>query len=197
MKKTLTIIALSLIGVIIITTFVLGFTNANFAQINVDSATQITIYKDGKTSVYYKNDRDGIATNTATTFDELTNLYNKQSKVSILTALFTGAYSTKASIENENTTISNKTNSGYWLVFSFDEAQTLKLNGKDYVDTTKTSTDPVTFERVALQITNTEGMQLVTAYICETTGATQATYTFSIYANQTALYNYIADLDIA
>lgn len=195
MKKTLTIVALSLIGLIIIATIVLGFVNTNFAQINIDNATSVTLYKDGKVNTYYKND-DGVATNTAQQYKEIADLYNKESKVSILTALFTGAYSTKADIVNENTTISNKISSGYWLVFEFDEEQTLKLNGKEYVDSTSTSSDPVTFTKVVLQVTNTQGMQLVTAYICESSSASQATYTMSIYANQTALYEYINDAEI-
>ena len=190
MKKTLTIVALSLIGLIIIATIVLGFVNTNFAQINIDNATSVTLYKDGKANTYYKND-DGVATNTAQQYKEIADLYNKESKVSILTALFTGAYSTKADIVNENTTISNKISSEYWLVFEFDEEQTLKLNGKEYIDSTSTSSDPVTFTKVVLQVTNTQGMQLVTAYICESSSASQATYTMSIYANQTTLYEYI------
>ena len=196
MKKTLTIVALSLIGLIIIATIVLGFVNTNFAQINIDNATSVTVYKDGKDSKFYKND-DKVGSDTATQYKEIADLYNKESKVSILTALFTGAYSTKANIVNEYTTISNKTSSGYWLIFEFDEEQTLKLNGKEYVDSTSTSSDPVTFTKVVLQVTNTQGMQLVTAYICESSSSEQADYTMSIYANQTALYEYINNAEIS
>ncbi len=190
MKKALTISALCFIAAIVITTIVLGFVNTNFAQFSVEQSVSVEVWKNNKNQLFYKD------TNTDE-FNEIVNLYNKESKISILTALFTGAYSVDANIENENTSMTNKITSGYWLVFKYDEAQTLKLDGENYKDKTSTSTDPIKFTKIYLQVTNTEGMSLVNAYVCDSTTTTTAKYTMSIYANQTALYNHITNLEIA
>lgn len=189
MKKALTISALCFIAAIVITTIVLGFVNTNFAQFSVQDCVKIEVLKNNKSQVYYQNED--------TEFDEIVDLYNKESKVSILTALFTGAYSVDADIDNDNTSMSNKISSGYWVVFKFDTAQTLTLNGEAYNDKTSSSSDPITFTKIYLQVTETEGMSLVNAYVCDSTTSTTAKYTMYIYANQTALYNYITNLEIA
>ena len=169
---------------------ILGFVNTNFAQFSVQESVSVEVWKNNKNQLFYKD------TNTDE-FNEIVNLYNKSSKVSILTALFTGAYSVDADIENENTSMTNKITSGYWLVFKFDEAQTLKLDGENYKDKTSSSTDPIKFSKIYLQVTNTEGMSIVNAYVCDSKTSTTAKYTMSIYADQTALYNYITNLEIA
>lgn len=192
MKKTLTIVALSLVALIIVTTITLGFINTNFDQLSVDKAVSVKIYKNGSYQTFYKNNDPANSTG----YNDVTKLYNNQSKISILAALFTGAYSAKASITAENTTMANKTSSGYWVSYIFDEAQTLKLNGKDYYDSGTTSDDPVSFVQMYLQVTETKGMELVYCYICETSNAVQARYTLTIYADQADLYDYINDLTV-
>ncbi len=187
MKKIITIVALSIIGVLIATTITLGFVNSNFKQINVDDAISVTVYKDNSTNVYYKTDGGE--------YNDLTDLYNKQSVQSVLVSLFTGAYSVDASVENESLTISNKVSSGYWLVYRFDDAQVLSIDGKEYEDKTQTSTQ-VTFTKFALEVTETNGMELVTIYIYSISYPTQTSHTVSVYADTSEIYNYINDLTI-
>lgn len=191
MKKVLTIVALSLVGLIVITTIVLGFINVSFEQVTINEAYSLTVYKNGDDQTYLKTDTD------TTVFNDLNNLFNKQSEQSILKSLFTGAFSVEAEVINEATTLSQnqKLNNGYWLVYKFDQEQTLKIDGEEYKDITQKE-QTVTYKKLAVSVVKTEDMELVTMYIFSTTASTTATHTIRVYANLASTYEYISNLEI-
>ena len=188
MKKILTIVALSLVGLLITTTIVLGFIPSDFSQVSVNEAVNVTVHNGSAFKVYY-NDTD------AEVFDNLVDLFEGQSKQSVLKSLFTGAYSNEASVKNEATSMTNKLTNGKWLVYKFDNAQTLYINGEEYEDKTQTVTTTVTYKKLAMSLTETEGMDEVTMYIFDSQNATTATHTITIYADLTATLEYIDTLE--
>lgn len=188
MKKILTIVALSLVGLLIVTTIVLGFIPSNFEQVSVSEAVSVTYHKGPAHQVYYKNTDTEV-------FEDLVELFEEQSKQSVLKSLFTGAYSNEASVKNEATSMTTKLTSGKWLVYRFDNAQTLYINGEKHED--KTQTDPtVTFKKLAMSVIETDGLQQVTMYIFDTPNATTSTHTITVYADLTATLEYINNLEI-
>ena len=189
MKKILTIVALSLVSLLIVTTIVLGFIPSDFSQLSVNEAVSVTYHKGAAHQVYYKN-------TDAEVFNDIVDLFEEQSKQSVLKSLFTGAYSNEASVKNEATSMTNKLTSGQWLVFKFDNAQTLYINGEEYEDKTHTTTTTVTYKKLAMSVIETEGLEKVTMYIFDSQNATTATHTITIYANLTATLEYIDNLEI-
>lgn len=189
MKKILTIVALSLVGLLVVTTIVLGFIPSNFAQVSINEAVSVTYHNGSASQIYYKN-------TDADTFNDLVELFDEQSKQSVLKSLFTGAYSNDPEVINETTSMSTKLTNGKWLVYRFDNAQTLYINGKEYEDKTQSTTTTVTFKKLALSVTETDGMELVTMYIFDTETTSTATHTVKIYADLTATLNYINNLEI-
>jgi hypothetical protein len=188
MKKILTIVALSLVGLLIVTTIVLGFIPSDFSQLSVTEAYKVTYHKGPQFQVLYKD------TN-ADEFNKLVDLFENQSEQSVLKSLFTGAYSNEPSVKNEATSMTTKLTSGKWLVYRFDNAQTLYINGEKHED--KTQTDPtVTFKKLAMSVIETDGLQEVTMYIFDTPNATTATHTITVYADLTATLEYINNLEI-
>ena len=189
MKKIITIVALCVVGVLVVTTMALGFINTSFAQVEIKDAISVTVHKGGsKTQIYYK-DTD------AEDFNKFVEMFNNQSEQSILKSLFTGAYSVEPEVINETTGMSSKLTSGYWLVYRFADAQTLKINGEEYVDKSQQNTT-VTYKKLALSVTETEGMELVTMYIFNNVDDANATHTVKVYADLAATYNYISGLEI-
>lgn len=190
MKKALTIVALSLVGILVITTIVLGFVTTSFEQVTISDAISVTVHKGTSTQIYYKDtDSDD--------YNKFVEMYNKQSKQSILKSLFTGAFSEKAEVINETTNnFSSKLTSGYWLIYNFDNEQILKIDGKEYVDKTQTTTTQVTYKKLAIYVVDTEDMDLVTMYIFDSKSSTSATHTIKVYADLSETYNYINDLEI-
>lgn len=189
MKKALTIVALSLVGILVITTIVLGFVTTSFEQVTISDAISVTVHKGTSTQIYYKDtDSDD--------YNKFVEMYNKQSKQSILKSLFTGAFSEKAEVINETTSMSSKLTSGYWLIYNFDNEQILKIDGKEYVDKTQTTTTQVTYKKLAIYIVDTEDMDLVTMYIFDSKSSTTASHTIKVYADLSETYNYINDLEI-
>jgi cell division protein YceG involved in septum cleavage len=189
MKKIITIVALCVVGVLVVTTMALGFINTSFAQVEISDAISVTVHKGGsKNQIYYK-DTD------AEYFNKFVEMFNTQSEQSILKSLFTGAYSIEPEVINETTGMSSKLTSGYWVVYRFADAQTLKIDGEEYVDKSQQDTK-VTYKKLALSVVETEGMKLVTMYIFNNVDDSNATHTIKVYADLTATYNYISDLEI-
>ena len=189
MKKILTIVALSLVGLLITTTIVLGFIPSDFSQLSVNEAVSVTYHKGTAHQVYYKN-------TDAEVFNDLVELFESQSEQSVLKSLFTGAYSNEPTVKNEATSMTTKLTNGKWLVYRFDNAQTLYINGVEYEDLTQTVTTTVTYTKLAVSITETEGLEEVTMYIFDTQTATTATHTITVYADLTATLEYLDTLEI-
>lgn len=189
MKKILTIVALCVIGVLVVTTMALGFINTDFAQVTINDAISVTVHKGGtKTQIYYK-DTD------AEEYNKFVSMFNTQSEQSVLKSLFTGAYSVEPEVVNETIGMTSKLTSGYWLVYRFETAQTLKIDGKEYEDKSSADTK-VTYKKLALSVTETEGMELVTMYIFSDVDSANSSHTVRVYANLAETYNYINNLEI-
>lgn len=186
MKKILTIVALSLVGLLVVTTIVLGFIPSNFAQVSVDNSHKAEVYVNNKYKTYYDYENSDV-------MDKLKDLFDEQSKQSVLKSLFTGAYSNDPEVINETTNMSTKLTSGNWIIYYFEEAQILYINGKEYEDKTQSTTTTVTFEKLALSVTETDGMELVTMYIFDTDNNT-ATHTLKVYADLTDTLSYVMSL---
>lgn len=188
MKKILTIVALSLVGLLVVTTIVLGFIPSNFAQVSVTEAVSLTYHNGSAHQIYYKGEDEE--------FDDLVELFEEQSKQSVLKSLFTGAYSNDADVVNETTSMTSKLTSGQWLVYRFDNAQTLYIDGEKYEDDTLGEENTVEYKKLALSVTETDGLQLVTMYIFDSKDATVSTHTVKVYADLTATISYINELEI-
>ena len=92
--------------------------------------------------------------------------------------------------------MTNKLTSGKWLVYEFENAQTLCINGVEYEDKTQTITTTVTYKKLAISLTNTEGLEEVTMYIFDTPTATTATHTITVYADLTDTLAYVENIEV-
>ena len=191
MKKILTIVALSLCGVIATVVLIMGIVKTDFNQLITNDATYINVYMNGNSNSY-NNDSDE--------FDELYKLYYKGTKEVVLSSLFQGAYSSDANAEinKSTTTLSSLTSSTSktYLKFHYADAKQVILNGEVYEDDTLTTTDKtVYYTDVLVEIAYSSVLTKVTAYIQNIDSYTSSTYQVSFVTNHVELYDYITELN--
>ena len=93
-------------------------------------------------------------------YDVFYEKYDNSMKQSFFASLFSGNLFYKNRIELISSKPSYK---GYKMAFTYATEQTVRLNGKDYADTTDTST-VLKFTRLYFDVVNTDGIQLVNMF---------------------------------
>lgn len=192
MKKILTIIALSLVGIIGAGVITLAFVKTNYGQLSTSNIEEIVVYY-------------GTENNTFTEEDEIYNTllekFDASNKETILSSLFQGAYSkdAKPAVEKLSWTFSTSTDTMY-LKFNFnsDNYPMIKVDGENYIDDTLTTDDQtVEYKSVYITVENTSTLTTVTAYFVQAENndtTTSSNYRITYVAHQEALYDYITEL---
>ena len=101
LTKVLTIVALCLFSAIAITAIVLAIVKRDYNQVVNSDVISIEVKKAGASNVYLKDDTEE---ENRTVFNDLLNKYYQETKESILSSLFQGAYSSDAEAEVVKTT---------------------------------------------------------------------------------------------
>lgn len=192
MKKTLSYIALGLIFVLAVVIIAFTFVEKNF-NINLENPYSINIISNGTPSESYFSDSN--VSENKEIYNKLLNEYNNSFKQKFMSSLFQGILTSNAKIERVNSSMST-IDSGTYLHFVYNDAQTLKLNGKvytyHYANSTATDTN-IQFKDVYVQVLDADSMSQINVYITKE-GNSNLTYKYVVYANQSALYDYITEL---
>lgn len=205
MKKVFSIIALSLVGILVVTTVVLAcVTTCFYTPINESYSSSIEtvrVYYNGTNyGTYRKGSTDGGAT-----FSKILKYQSTDAKQNVLISLFGGAYNFDSKITALKTgekTITLTTSGNNYLVFQVDGDPVLKFNGSPYyIDDDDTT---VTINYLIVTANNTtDSLKEITTYVVtgtntiteSTSSATvTASYKITSIARQKDLVNYISSL---
>lgn len=202
MKKIISIIVLSIVGLLVAATITLAIVPVSTYDA-VKGATQtskspdyITVYKNGKSNTYLPG-----AVNYETVSTNIKAKYEDSLKASILSSFFQGAMSYDEAVEKSTTSgIDNvlKTNGSVYVEFNWNEAQTLYFDGAEYKVTNNKTEKTVSFTSLAVEVKNTDAYEKVTVYVIDnsTSSSRVSNYKISTLAHQKDLYNYIISLEI-
>ncbi len=190
MKKTVSIIIITLVGLLVATTIVLAC--IPFKQYNIvkNDPNYVVVYKNSSAnSNLYESNTDE--------YKSIMDLYEKSLKQNILSTMFQGALGKKAELTKvDNLNISgvlDAENAGYFVEFAFDdEDKTLVWEGKDYTYKKNGRDELAKYDSIYLQVENTESFSKTTAYIVN-----DGKYAFKItsFARQAELNDYINKLE--
>lgn len=180
MNKSLTttlIVTFSLIGILILSTLIAGFTHKSFKP---EFATP--------NSISFKYDSGNLQSVNAdeAEFAKLNNAFENAFKKPNLTALFDGTASKKVVAENTNQTI---TTTGTLLRLNFNEKQTLKIGGEVY----KNNGVEVKYDVVYLAVTDIDGFRNVNMFLDDNNDNRAHCYVTTI-ANTGDLFDVIKEL---
>lgn len=192
MKKTLSYVALGLIFVLAVVIIAFTFVEKNF-NINLENPYSINIISNGTPSESYFSDSN--VSENKEIYNKLLSEYNNSFKQKVMSSLFQGILASNAKIERVNSSMST-IDSGTYLHFVYNDAQTLKLNGKVYTYhySNSTSTDTnIQYKDVYVQVLDADSMSQINVYVTKE-GNSNLTYKYVVYANQSALYDYITEL---
>lgn len=193
MKKTLSYVALGLIFVLAIVIIAFTFVEKNF-NINLENPYSISIRNNGTESESYFFDSD--VSENKEIYNKLLNEYNNSYKQKIMSSLFQGILASNARIERVNSSMST-IDSGTYLHFVYNDAQTLKLNGKVYTyhfPSPSTSIDTnIPYSEAYVQVLDSNSMSQINVYVSKV-GTSNLTYKYVVYANQGNLFDYITEL---
>jgi hypothetical protein len=186
MKKIIAIISGSLVAILLTVTIILACTQFTATNVVNSGAYSIEVYK-GSSTVALDIHKDYKE------YDEIMKKYNASLKENNLSSLFQGAKGWKAEVKPEEVTISNITSneSTYVLRFIYDEEQTLKLNGKNYID--EETDNEITYTCLYVVVNNSANYEDYKVYLANG-NATKSYYNVNLIAHQSGLYEYIGGL---
>ena len=194
MKKIIAIISGCLVAILLAVTITLACTKFTAASVVNDGAMSIRVYKGQSTETMEIH-------NTHENYAKLMNLYKASLKENTLASLFQGATGFDEEVVNEEVTLSTITankEGTYVLCFIYNEAQTLKLNGENYVnpnaDPDKGESTDVTYKALYVQVKNTANFTEYNVYLAETGTSTYSYFHVSLIAQQSELYAFVGEL---
>ena len=190
-KKIITIVALTLVVLLVTATIVLAVVPKQYydAVYRSTSATAdyIGVYSGGKGNTYDKNSDQ---------YAKVVELYKKSTKENLLLSIFEGSSKFKTSIESYTSNVYLNNSENTYVAFKFNEMQTLKYNDAAYKNT---SGNEVQFDVILVSVTNDGNyMQSVNVYIGKETSNTIVTPSYRIVtlAKQHELISYIDSLEL-
>lgn len=186
-KKIYSIIALSLVGVLLITTIVLSLIKKDFA---VDAS-----FSPLSINVYYNGEKENYTSDKAEYGKFIENV-KESFKINYLTALFQGKSGvnpkvyerTSNSIPGINADGTYSTATNTYVEFIYNTPQLIRENSKDY-----NNNGTKTYTSLFLQINNESGLKDVNVYYRNNSSFVYY-YTLTM-AQQSAVYDYIKTLN--
>ncbi len=187
MKKVLSIIALCLIAVLAGTIIVFSCVDKNY-NLNLTKPDYIQISVSGTTGESYYADGDSEH---KAVYDKVMSLYNDSYKQKIMSGIFSGVIFNKPVIANAGTTVTTVLNKGTFIIFNYNEEQTLMLNGKKYTD--KTNPSGVKYKTLYVEVKDTTSITSFSIYVKDVSSTGYLRYNYSVQAKQANLYDYIQE----
>ena len=193
MKKILSIVALCLIALLAGTIILFTFINKSYNP-NLSSPDYIEVYVNysGSNNVesYYKNDE---FSDRQEVYNKVMELYNNSFNQNIMSGVFQGTIFSKTTITRPGTSKDNALSGGVFIAFNYNDEQTLKLNGTDYVYTSGSYTEKdIKYRTLYVEVKNSDAMTDIKIYV-QPTNTTTLRYCYNVKASQSALYNYIQE----
>ena len=188
MKKIISIVALSLVGLLVVATIVMACVQYNsFSAVNKDAGI-ITVIRTSSQTSFDADDKE---------YDKIYSLIEKSRKENALSTLFQGAFGFEPEVDVKSNEQSMPTavDGTYYIKFVYNEEQTLKINGKAYTTNTTTK-ETLTYTIMYLEVKNAKDFTEVNAYFGSNEAGTKYTYSVSMIAHQADLYSYINDIEI-
>lgn len=189
MKKVISIIILSLVGLLITATVVLAIVPITTYNPVSSDVNYVVVYKNSATNynMYLKDSEQA---------KKLVELNEKSHKQNILSTMFQGALGNKAQLEKVTqaniSSVLNSSNAGYFVEFNYDNAErTLQWEGKDYVYKDGTADKLAMYDKLVVAINDTSSFAKITVYVVN-----EGKYMFKIttHAHQNELFDYISQI---
>ena len=195
MKKIIAIISACLVAILLGVTVVLACTKYTAATVLEDGAMSVAVYRNGNQAVNeYDSETDE--------FKKIIRLYNASRKENTLSSLFQGANGFTPEVKNDEvllSTITTNSDGNYVVVFTYDEIQTLTLNGKDYVNEDSETKETVKYQQMFIEVANTTNFTEYNIYLVDESNANKdidsnkkSYWHVSLIAHQSDLYAYVA-----
>lgn len=185
-KKIGAIASLSVIGVLIILTIIFACVKFDYG-IKCNAPDQIFVVQSSAGGRRLIEDNEEIET--------IKKYISNASNEKYITALFNGRLNQKAEIVNDTKTLDKP--SAYYIVYSYNQPQTLKYGKKDYKDS---NGNTFKYRELVFDVVKTEGETTVKVYIKpfyndDGTEYNDTKYTkyYELQADLSGLYNYLAD----
>lgn len=193
MKKILSIVALCLIALLAGTIILFAFINKSYNP-NLSNPDYIEVYVNysGSNNVesYYKNDE---FSDRQAIYNKVMELYNNSFNQNIMSGIFQGTIFSKTNITRPGTSKDSALSGGIFIAFNYNDEQTLKLNGENYVYTSGSYTEKdIKYKTLYVEVKNSDAMTDIKIYV-QPTNTTTLRYCYNVKASQSALYNYIQE----
>lgn len=192
MKKVLSIVALCLIGILAGTIIVFSCVNRDYnIKLEAPDFIQVQIDSSSNTEIYSKDDVDA---DRKARYEKVMDLYNNSFKQKIMSGIFQGVLSTKAEIKREYKSISSILSSGTFVVFNYNDYQTLKLNGKNYEYKSGTVTEKnIQYKKIIVEVKDTNAISDIKIYVESKDNSDYSNYHYIVKAKQSDLYKYLQE----
>lgn len=182
-KKISQIVLYSVLGILVVGFILTAVLKKNFApSIQVPNYLSIGISSYDETAKY-----DALTEEES--YKVFVKEYKNSFEISVLYALFAG----KINNSEQLTKIKNEPsfNSGFVINFNYGQEQILKVNGKDYIESSNSDTK-VHYKKVVFNVIENNGLKQTDFYIYSIEN--NVYYKLTTLANFDNLYNFIIDI---
>jgi len=190
MKRKLgIIIALSIVGVLIVTTILLSVFTKNYKPEFDNAPYQVTITNSGGSGFYHAG--TAYPEIQKENFDKIVNLFDNSFKQSVLASMLNGNLGNEVEIEYHGSTV--PTTSGYRVELKYAET----LLKKDGVAFKQATSDPEReFTEIIFYVVEGSGYAQINMYAkVELTSTTTGYYKISTLANTAAMFEFLSELN--
>jgi len=191
MKKVLSIISLCLIAVLAVAIIVFSTVNTNYnLNLTKPDYIEISINNSNTKESYYSNGDDEHKQ----VYNKVMELYNASYKQKIMSGIFSGVLFNKPTIIYSTSSVNSILNNGSFIVFNYNNEQTLTLNGKPYTYTSSSGsqTTNIKYNKLYVQVKNSNSITTFNIYV-KNIDNDYSYYRYSVQAKQADLYSYIQE----
>ena len=183
----MTIVALSLIGLLAVATIVLACIQYNYNTLQLSKVEYITIYNNGDAKTLF-----GDVEEEKGDFDKLISLYKKSQKQNLLNALFQGNVNNEVKVDRSPTTnLSTTVKNAVAIQFYFNEEQKIMVDGEAYTY----NNNEVTYRYATIVLSNNSNVEEFTLYFSNNVTSSTTVYSITGLAHFADLYQYVVDYD--
>ncbi len=186
MKKAYLIVSLVMVGILLISTMVLAFIPKNFQLETTENPDYIDVYYKGVNIGSY---RDGDSE-----YENILDLYNDSFKTGYLTAMFDGLSGVKPITKDGYNSFDLYDSAKIYILFNYNS------NPQSY-DKTEENIYDNEYTNLILEVSDEKGFNMITTIHMDEfrpdSSSNSAYYETVTYANQSNLYDYLAELDEA
>ena len=209
MKKIISIIVLSIVGLLVAATITLAIVPVSTydavkgATLSNSNPDYMIIYRNGNSNTLLPSTREDYNT----IYNNVKKNHEKSLQASVLSSFFQGAMSyteevEKATTSNIENVLKTKSETGsdptMYIEFAWYDAQTLYFEGEQYKVTNNKTEKTVTFTSLAIEVKNNNAFNEITIYVIDSSSSSSRVSNYKIHtlAHQEDLYKYMLTLEI-